>query len=209
MKKLFTLFTMLVAMVCTASADNALSVSVNEGRLIISMTNDITVTAYDFHLYLPEGAAIAQTWNEDDEEYVADVTMSRTKSDHGLTVKTDKTDGSFLFGVASPTSKTLKGNEGEILSIGLDLSKVADGTYACSIKTIWFAESGTSGVKPADVDFSIEVKDGKLAGVGASGIEGIILTDNNEGKLYNLAGQRVENAQKGIFIQNGKKVVVK
>ena len=29
------------------------------------------------------------------------------------------------------------------------------------------------------------------------------------GKVYNLQGQEVKSAQKGIFIQNGKKVVLK
>ena len=32
---------------------------------------------------------------------------------------------------------------------------------------------------------------------------------NNDGKVYNLNGQRVENAYKGLYIVNGKKVVVK
>jgi hypothetical protein len=32
---------------------------------------------------------------------------------------------------------------------------------------------------------------------------------NNDGNVYNLNGQRVENAHKGLYIVNGKKVVVK
>ena len=32
---------------------------------------------------------------------------------------------------------------------------------------------------------------------------------NNDGKVYNLNGQRVENAHKGLYIVNGRKVVVK
>ena len=32
---------------------------------------------------------------------------------------------------------------------------------------------------------------------------------NNDGKVYNLNGQRVENAHKGLYIVNGKKVIVK
>ena len=31
----------------------------------------------------------------------------------------------------------------------------------------------------------------------------------NRGPVYNLAGQRVQKAQKGIYIVNGKKVAVK
>jgi hypothetical protein len=32
---------------------------------------------------------------------------------------------------------------------------------------------------------------------------------NNDSKVYNLNGQRVENAHKGLYIVNGRKVVVK
>ena len=40
---------------------------------------------------------------------------------------------------------------------------------------------------------------------------GIVSTQKNDGEatIYNLAGQRVEKAQKGIYIVNGKKVLVK
>lgn len=34
-------------------------------------------------------------------------------------------------------------------------------------------------------------------------------TEQQNGEIYNLAGQRVNKAQKGLFIQNGKKVIIK
>lgn len=43
----------------------------------------------------------------------------------------------------------------------------------------------------------------------ASSIESIDGRVINNAAIYNLAGQQVKNAQKGIYIQNGKKVVVK
>ena len=48
-------------------------------------------------------------------------------------------------------------------------------------------------------------------GEQTTGIEGIsVVTRNADSRLYNLNGQQVSgNAQKGIFIQNGKKVVLK
>lgn len=42
-----------------------------------------------------------------------------------------------------------------------------------------------------------------------TGIEGIKAADMENGNVYNLNGQRVVKAQKGLFIINGKKVVVK
>jgi hypothetical protein len=35
------------------------------------------------------------------------------------------------------------------------------------------------------------------------------LGKNGEAVWYNMSGQRVDNPGKGVFIQNGKKVVVK
>jgi hypothetical protein len=40
-------------------------------------------------------------------------------------------------------------------------------------------------------------------------IEGIAAEKMNNGEVYNLQGQRVVKAQKGLYIVNGKKVLVK
>ena len=42
-----------------------------------------------------------------------------------------------------------------------------------------------------------------------TGIEGIMANEQTVKNIYNLAGQKVNKAQKGLYIQNGKKVVVK
>ena len=46
-------------------------------------------------------------------------------------------------------------------------------------------------------------------GEEATAIQGINAAEKNDGAIYNLNGMRVNNAQKGIYIQNGKKYVVK
>ena len=43
----------------------------------------------------------------------------------------------------------------------------------------------------------------------ATGIDSVTRDALTNGKVYNLQGQEVKNAQKGIFIVNGKKVVLK
>jgi len=43
----------------------------------------------------------------------------------------------------------------------------------------------------------------------ATGIEGIAAEKLSNGEVYNLQGQRVMKAQKGLYIMNGKKVLVK
>jgi len=46
-------------------------------------------------------------------------------------------------------------------------------------------------------------------GETTTAIEGLNVEQNENGQVYNLQGQRVVKAQKGLFIKNGKKVVVK
>ncbi|MBO7068945.1 MAG: discoidin domain-containing protein [Bacteroidaceae bacterium] len=74
------------------------------------------------------------------------------------------------------------------------------------------AESGTIAAGKAYLKVSSDVKGFifKFAGDDATGINAI---DNGElagnAAIYNLAGQRVSKAQKGIYIVNGKKIAVK
>ena len=51
---------------------------------------------------------------------------------------------------------------------------------------------------------------GTLRVKAATGIKSIRANDNNNGKIYTLDGKTIENpTKKGIYIQNGKKVVIK
>ena len=63
----------------------------------------------------------------------------------------------------------------------------------------YFTISGGSGVKELNTSFD---------GIETS-INSIDAAPVQDGKIYNLAGQRVSKAQKGIYVINGKKVVVK
>ena len=42
-----------------------------------------------------------------------------------------------------------------------------------------------------------------------TGIDKIVITDNNKGVFYDLNGRRIENPSKGLYIRNGKKVIMK
>ena len=54
------------------------------------------------------------------------------------------------------------------------------------------------------------VKEAFYLGDTTTGIENVDANLNvNNGEIFNLAGQRVQKAQRGIYIKNGKKVVVK
>ena len=196
---------MLLAVAGSMQAENKLTASNvklangEPAELVISMENDIEVGAYDFHLYLPDGVALL--YDEEDEDYVYELS-SRHNKKHQLTIMYDETEGSFMLGVADPSLHTLKAGSGEVLR--LELIATADavpGKYEGSIKKIWFAESGSSGVDVADVAFSIEVD-------SAVGIHDVSMNSNGT-NYYTLTGLRIVAPARGVYIRNGKKVVKK
>ena len=63
----------------------------------------------------------------------------------------------------------------------------------------YFTVDTTSGVKNFVLDFG----NGETTSIEA------LESETRDKVIYNLAGQRVQKAQKGIFIVNGKKVVIK
>ncbi|MBQ8158245.1 MAG: hypothetical protein IJ081_04410 [Prevotella sp.] len=62
-----------------------------------------------------------------------------------------------------------------------------------------FIEAKTAGARIANFFIDDET----------TGINVIEATNNSNNALYNLNGQKINNAKKGVFIQNGKKVVLK
>ena len=73
------------------------------------------------------------------------------------------------------------------------------------------AASRTRGVE--FYDFEIEMNDEilliRLDGCEATDIEGLLKAAAEQDVYYNLNGQRTENPRKGIYLQKGRKVVIK
>ena len=167
------------------------------------MTKDMTVAGWQMYLYLPEGVEIAQVFDEDEEEYVADITLSSTfhKAKHSCSVK-KTADGAMML-ICSGGTETValkSATEGELCTIGL---KVAEGVTSQAVAVKNVAVSDDQGVQSNQADTTFQLI------IGSTGIVNIENDAVNGGVFYNLAGQKVSNAQKGVLIQNGKKVVVK
>ena len=173
------------------------------GKLVASMTKDMTVAGWQMYLYLPEGVEIAQVYDEDEEEYVADITLSSTfhKAKHSCSVK-KTADGAMML-ICSGGTETValkSATEGELCTIGLT---VADGVTSQAVAVKNVAVSDDQGVQSNQADTTFQLI------IGSTGIVNIENDAVNGGVFYNLAGQKVSNAQKGVLIQNGKKIVVK
>ena len=96
--------------------------------------------------------------------------------------------------------------------------KAAEGAIAYAI----FKNGQFAGLVEGN-SFAIDITDGdeltlraanSMGGLGAAatvstGIESVMLNEDKTGNIYNLNGQKVNHAQRGIYIINGKKLVTK
>jgi hypothetical protein len=162
----------------------------------------------EFSLFLPEGITIAQGYDEDEEEYYllyeANKSMLRTgnTAPHSILI-TPKTDGSgaIYVLVKNDEGKEFKANTGVYLTITLQASDNFAGQVVAEMKEI--------GLFRLDATQMNSVTEGSfLITTEGDGINNVTL-DGNFGNVYNTAGQRVSRTNKGLYIQNGKKVVKK
>lgn len=97
------------------------------------------------------------------------------------------------------------------------------GAYAISSDGIWHPMSAGSSLKPFRIYMKIENRDGtpfqpdaaeagiRIRVAGEDNATGIAETESDNGKaeIYDIAGRRVQNLAKGIYVVNGKKTVIK
>ena len=131
-----------------------------------------------------------------------------------LNTSTDKT--SFTF-----NGKTIKAGVAKVVGTNYDFvgtyaatTTVAEGDYFIQDNKLWKRNStkeitikGTRAyIKAKEVGANIA--NFYIDGIEATAIEALgIAGAKNNGKIYNLNGQEVKSAQKGIYIMNGKKVI--
>ena len=96
----------------------------------------------------------------------------------------------------------MKGNSGDLCTITLKATDAFTTSGKADVKLIRFSDKDGKAYAAEDTSFNITLKN-------ATGISTIENAEQNGGEIYNLAGQKVSNAQKGVFIQNGKKYVAK
>lgn len=105
---------------------------------------------------------------------------------------------------------TIEGTNFDFAGTTVASTTVAAGDYFIGSNKLW---KSTGATTLAGTRAYLKAKTAGEARLVIDGeetsIDAIDTATVNNGKLYNLNGQEVKNAQKGIFIQNGKKVVLK
>ncbi len=171
-----------------------------EGATLNNVTpkpNSISYKAADTKL-LPANTGVLLTGTSASATaYV--VTDEVADADYGLQAY----DAAFTVAEADQTSKLFLGKGSQSGKAGF----YALGSAKTNGFKAYFANpSGESGEAKEGFDL---VNANETTGVET--IDGLTPnpSPNGKGSMYNLQGQRVVKAQKGVFIQNGKKVVVK
>lgn len=193
----------IVALMATFTANAQLTTDVTdlkiaageEKEVIFSLKTEEAVTMYEFWLVLPEGIEIAT----EDDEYLVDFVGSRHVKSHSYMAEYKSGSTSeFLISVTSNKSANLKELEGEVLSV--TFKATADVKSPITIKDAYAATAAE--VKIPFEDFVIKVNEG-------TAINSISAEQTKSGVIYNMNGQRVSKATKGIYVVDGKKVAVK
>lgn len=219
MKKFYML---MVALLCGAAAMaqdeckvylNPIKVDkgVTEASLEICLKTPtaLNIKGVSTRVQLPDGVSYVLKKNK------PQIVKNDDRDNGHMTSVDDCGDGIWQFSMACADPFWYEPDEteidGPIFSIPLAISDevaAVDGTYPIKLFMISVAD-GDNVSKTLDGTFPTEYEDAAGLTVGAgTGIIGINADDTNA-PIYNVAGQRVSKAQKGIFIQNGKKVAVK
>lgn len=121
----------------------------------VSLENTTTVAAYQMVLYIPEGFSINRYYDDDDEEWKDDCTLSsRHKSGHGLGITT-QADGGFLFLVYANPTKTLKSTPSELFTLKLKAESTVTVSKKASFKNIKITDADGNDTSLDDVTFDL------------------------------------------------------
>ncbi len=218
MKKIMILLTMLFAIGqwSTVQAENTdLSLidnviyitpfSAEAGSEIIvsfSMKNSAEIRGFQFDLYLPEGITVVKSAKE---RVQGSLSASRLpdEDEHDLTFS-EQPDGAIRILCSSQYDETFTGNDGEIITLNVKVdSEMEAGDYPIYLRNMKLTETDISKYyEHSQIETTVTIG-------SATGINEVKHETNSDGGCYNLNGQRVTQPTKGMYIVNGRKVVVR
>ena len=176
----------------------------DEGTMFINVANPgYPFTAAQFDLSFEGGISVVT-----DGEYFDVFLGSRTTNrNHSEPECNTQPDGSLRVVILSLKNKLFDGTEGDIASISLDVTGVADGEYKYTIKNIALSDPNSQLQYPADATGMITVNGGVIG--EATGIDSITADGENANEaIYDLSGRKVTETIKGkIYILKGIKFI--
>lgn len=203
LKTLVFLFAALITNNVMAQTITASDVEIDpsgSADVIFSVNAEEKAALAEFMLSLPEGITVA--YDEDEEDYVYEKGSSMLVKTHTVTI-TPTADGKLYVLVKNESGKEFKAESGEYLTVTLNADANVTGVLEGKMEEIGlFRLDATQMNTVTEYNFKITIKG---TPVGIQEVEAA----NANAPIYNLGGQRVEKTAKGLYIKNGKKVVVK
>jgi len=165
------------------------------------------VTLTPLEGYIPAGTGVVLRYTAS----TSDITLVTATSTSAAS-----TDGNLLIGAAEQTifsdsgytyyiltKKNGKGGfyfQNKVNWSGTSIADYEEGTaVVCAANKAVLRISGDAGVKGLSIQFADE----------ADAIEAVTTDKAADGAIYDLSGRRVSAPVRGIYIQNGKKMIVK
>ena len=174
-------------------------------ELSVRMRNANDIRGFQFDLYLPEGVSMAANAK-------ASLSSDRLAADDAHTLMVNEvSDGAMRFLCSSMNDENFAGGDGEIATLTVNIAdNVANGDYDVVVKNAIMTETDISKSYEADnIKSTLTVLD-------QTGVETVTANDEHcDGTIYTVGGQLVgkkattSQLRKGIYIRNGKKIVVK
>ena len=174
-------------------------------ELSVRMRNASDIRGFQFDLYLPEGVSMATNAK-------ASLSSDRLAAGDAHTLMVDEvSDGAVRFLCSSMNDENFAGGDGEIATLTVNIAdNVVNGDYDVVVKNALMTETDISKSYEADnIKSTLTVLD-------QTGVE-TVTADNErrDGSIYTVGGQLVgkksttSQLRKGIYIRNGRKIVVK
>jgi hypothetical protein len=172
-----------------------------EKEIFVNLNNpSAEVTSLQFDLYLPEGISIVST-AEDDELLPEIYTGTRSSRTH-MVESLLQSDGAVRCVVYSGKNASLKGNDGDVVSIKLKASDdLAAGNYQLRLSNqeVVLTEDVSTSMHPSETRCNVAV--GEVTGINR------IPHVESSSVIYDLQGRPAKANQRGIYIVNGKLVI--
>lgn len=169
--------------------------------LPVNLENRGKYCSFQFDILLPKGITVDSTVNQSGKvRYSASLVTSRCV-DHSLTSNLIR-GNRYRVIVFSLSNTDVEGVNGPVVNIKLKAEKdAAEGDYTLKMERVVLATADEKEYYPADSESTVTVS----ANTGVNSIS----IDPSSVKVYDLQGRKVNKPTQGVYIVNGKKVVIK
>ena len=166
---------------------------------VYMQTDRYDIQALQCEIVLPEGLEFVYE-EEDGERYYTSLGGRASSRTHTISDGM-QSDGSLRVVEASASGSVFKDNSLPVFTFTIKAKEdVTSGTKV--IKLANMELSYGVAINPADREYNIEV-------TGTAGINNIYVDTTDSTIYYDLQGRKVKNPRRGIYIHNGKKVMIK